>query len=998
MKRTLAGLTAVIAVTAALGGAPTSAVVPAGPTPLVAPRCATAVLPRAMPAKEALPRLSTGQQRLVARRGDSSRAQLEKDATDASLWLDRCGEQFYVEPSGHTSATAPATPLAAGEDVFTLSSRPGASRTVFLDFRGGVVTNTAWNAQYGSTITAEPYSLTAPVDTAFSDQEKAEIRAVWEIVAEDYAPFDVNVTTQDPGAAALARSSSADSEYGTRIMVTNGGPISASCSCGGVAYVDVFGTVDATGYYAPGWVFAQSAGGTAKGIGEAASHEAGHTLGLHHDGTSTAGYYTGSAPWAPIMGAGYYQPMSQWSRGEFPDANNREDDISVITSKVPVVADDFGDNAQAATALNQGESRTGLISTAADVDAFSLSATDLTTVRVTPTSRFPDVDLQLRVVREDGTTVATVDPPVAKSSAAKATGLDASWTGMLPAADPTQLTLLVEGVGSGNPATAGQYSDYASLGGYTISVMTGVTATTLVFTPATPPGAVAAQPYTASVGTVESGTAPYVWSATGLPAGLQLTQAGTLSGAPVSSGTYSVSVLLTDAAGATATHQFTLVVAPAGLRVGDQTIAGTAGQSVSRWLSATGGAGGYSWRSTGLPGGLSLTANGYLSGIPTAAGTTTATVTVTSDAQTATATLTFVITAVPTLMAQDASLTTPVKKAIRLQLVASGGAGSYRWTTTGLPKGLKLSTAGLVTGSLATAGTYTLPVTVESAGARYSPTVTVVATWVPVRTAAAVTVTGLVARGVSRKLTASYGDGTYQWSSASLPAGLSLTPAGLLTGTTGTAGVSTFPATVTSANTTATVIVTVKLSWPAIQVAAPPLSSIPLGDSVTTQLTATGGDGTTYQWSGNKLPAWAAITPTGLLTATPIAGGSFSLSVTATSGGLKKVAAVRLKVAWPMLVANDRQLSQVAGTPITAQLTATGGDSKKYTWSGSRIPMGVRMTSAGVVTSNILLPGTYAYVATVSSGGYRVPITVTIAVSSPVVTRSLLALSGWSSW
>jgi hypothetical protein len=89
-----------------------------------------------------------------------------------------------------------------------------------------------------------------------------------------------------------------------------------------------------------------------KYIAEAISHEVGHNLGLNHDGTSTQGYYTGQGSgatgWAPIMGVGYYQPLSQWSKGEYPGANNNEDDLSIITNSnngFGYRSDDAGNNA-----------------------------------------------------------------------------------------------------------------------------------------------------------------------------------------------------------------------------------------------------------------------------------------------------------------------------------------------------------------------------------------------------------------------------------------------------------------------------------------------------------------------------------------------------------------------------------------------------------------------------------------------------------------------------
>ena len=51
--------------------------------------------------------------------------------------------------------------------------------------------------------------------------------------------------------------------------------------------------------------------GNEKYVAEAISHEAGHNMGLHHDGTSTTGHYQGHGSgvtgWAPIMGVGGYQ-------------------------------------------------------------------------------------------------------------------------------------------------------------------------------------------------------------------------------------------------------------------------------------------------------------------------------------------------------------------------------------------------------------------------------------------------------------------------------------------------------------------------------------------------------------------------------------------------------------------------------------------------------------------------------------------------------------------
>ena len=101
-------------------------------------------------------------------------------------------------------------------------------------------------------------------------------------------------------------------------------------------------------YYQPALVFTKGVGTGAKNIAEAASHEAGHNVGLSHDGTASVGYYAGHGAWAPIMGVGYSKAISQWSKGEYSGANNKEDDFAVIGQNgLALRADDHGNGTDA---------------------------------------------------------------------------------------------------------------------------------------------------------------------------------------------------------------------------------------------------------------------------------------------------------------------------------------------------------------------------------------------------------------------------------------------------------------------------------------------------------------------------------------------------------------------------------------------------------------------------------------------------------------------------
>jgi hypothetical protein len=169
----------------------------------------------------------------------------------------------------------------------------------------------------------------------FSTAELQRIQAIWQRVAEDYAPFDVNVTTEPPSRRRAADAQlGTDQVFGTTVLITTRAPASTAAAAAAWPTSACSTTPD---YYKPALVFYnQLGGGNEKYVAEAISHEAGHNMGLQHDGTATVGYYqghgSGATGWAPIMGVGYYQALVQWSKGQYSGANNTQDDFSVMAS------------------------------------------------------------------------------------------------------------------------------------------------------------------------------------------------------------------------------------------------------------------------------------------------------------------------------------------------------------------------------------------------------------------------------------------------------------------------------------------------------------------------------------------------------------------------------------------------------------------------------------------------------------------------------------------
>ncbi|WP_445722231.1 carbohydrate-binding protein [Flavobacterium sp.] len=327
--------------------------------------------------------------------------------------------------------------------LLNLQSLPGAAGCVLLDFDGYYMpAGNLWNN--GNAINAAP-----------SGMSDAEVQQHWEVVSEDYRPFNLNVTTNESVFNSYPRNRR------MRVVVTPTN--TAAPGAGGVAYIGSFNWDNDV----PCWVFITSG----KSGGDASSHEIGHTFDLGHDGRTNPneGYFVGieGTAWAPIMGAGYYRPVVQWSKGEYNYANNLQDDVAIIAGSkfgVGYRGDDYSNGISGATNLTYTSNGTinqknGVISSEADYDFFTFTTGGGNVIiNANTVSRDGNLHLLIRLFNASGTQIGTYwnSDPFA---------LNATMNVNLAAG---KYFIGVDGNGAGN-AGYGGYSAYGSIGSYSVT-------------------------------------------------------------------------------------------------------------------------------------------------------------------------------------------------------------------------------------------------------------------------------------------------------------------------------------------------------------------------------------------------------------------------------------------------------------------------------------------------------------------------------------------------
>jgi len=428
---------------------------------------------------------------------------------------------------------------------------------------------------------------------------------------------------------------------------------------------------------------------------------------------------------------------------------------------------------------------------------------------------------------------------------------------------------------------------------------------------------------------------------------------------------------------------------------------GTVGSPFSQTFTQSGaiGTATFTLFSGTLPSGLTLSTSGVLSGTPSVVGSFPITVQVT-DSQGCTGvgpTYPLHINCQTITVTNPGTNTAVAGSPFSATFTQSGAIGGATFSTSStLPTGLTLSSAGVLSGTPTQTGTFTIIVTVtDGNGCTGSSNYTLTVTCQTITVTNPATTTGTVGTPFSATFTQSGAIGTATFSTASaLPAGLALSSAGVLSGTPTVTGSFPIVVTVTDSNgcTGSGPTYTLVINCQTITVTNPANSSGAVGAAFSETFSQSGGFGTTTFSTSSTLPSGLSLNAsTGVLSGTPTQPGTFPIVVRATdsNGCFGNGPTYTLVIACQTItVTNPANSSGTAGVAFNETFTQSGAIGT-VTWSESgALPSGITFNaSTGVLAGTTTQVGSFPITVTATdANGCSGSSTYTLTINCQAIT------------
>lgn len=569
---------------------------------------------------------------------------------------------------------------------------------------------------------------------------------------------------------------------------------------------------------------------------------------------------------------------------------------------------------------------------------------------------------------------------------------------------------------SGRPTTAGAFTfdievteTTALLLRCTQTFRFTLTVCDLTISPLVLPTATVGAPYAERF----SGGTAYSLLGGRLPDGLTLKE-DTIIGTPTAAGKFNFTIGATDGKGCTASRTYDVIVNCPPVAVNPLGIKpGRVGDPYSETFTAAGGTAPYRFVSTALPPGLTLTTDGSLSGVPTAAGASSFTITAT-DAYGCSGSRTYSLAVCPVVTVLPEALpAATVGKPYSGSFGASGGTGPYAFSVAAgsLPAGLTIETStGKLSGTPTATGTARFTILARDAnGCAGTASYAIEVACPTLAVTPAVLPSGNAGTFYSAPLTAANGTEPYAFalSGGTLPAGLSLSSDGKISGTPTTAGSASFVVTVTDANRcTSSSTHTITIDPPRCSLITLAPDALPGGkvdSAYRASVSATGGAAPyTYEVVAGSLPPGLRFSA-GTVDGTPTLAGSYTFTIGARDANSctgSRSYSVRIDpaeiVCKPIAVGPPALGPAKVGSDFKAAFTAAGGTAPyTYALGGGALPPGL-ILEGGLLAGTPAREGSYTFTivaadAAKCTGSNTYTMIVEAAVQCPTAAPSLLA-------